>query len=441
MKEVRGEKSKFPHTGKSPEKKGEYSAPLCCVDLGPWLCADYRLYGLPGDSGMLAMMLEEQCGREKAQAFFKAFAEAFVTERDIAEIKALGAELVWLPLDYRLFCGEGPAVSEEAPGFRLLDGLLEWCGKYGLRCIPQLCAAPGGQNREEGGEALLFEDGFYRELFLSFWSAAAKRYRQSSVIAGYALLCRPEPGKGFGGAASEEAEGWEILNRLYAQAAEQIRKADPDRLLLFSGRHGGQDLSGLKLPKAGNNALLWEGAAGAELPGEADHRTAPLFVKARPEELSSHESRAVTLAVEPYKDCGYEGLLQYAENSPYLGRFGDILRRYGRNGRSVCGLPCTAEREKMEARLSEFQKELPLASGNKELPLREEEMKRWIDRLYYSKLLAFAFSRRVAELSAEKLRETIRASVESGSCVKTGRYQNALRFFETVRKGETGYGI
>ena len=67
--------------------------------------------------------------------------ETFITEQDIQDIRAMGADHVRLPVDYSLIEEEDGTPKDE--NFIYIDRCLEWCKKAGLHVLLDLHKTAG----------------------------------------------------------------------------------------------------------------------------------------------------------------------------------------------------------------------------------------------------------------------------------------------------------
>lgn len=428
------------------------------VSLNSWLTPDSGLHGLPGSSQMLRLMMEEQAGREKASALFRGMEDSFVMEKDIAFLSGLGANVVWAPLDYRRFFQDGLPIRLEEEALQRLDSLLEWCENYQLYCIPELQAAPGGQNalRESGmggRQALLFEDGGYQEMLIAFWETLARRYKGRTVIAAFDLLCKPNTADRFGRFHIERPMDSQLLSDLYTRIAAAISGIDPERILIFDGDASAQGISGIPAETVASSACAISLIAGEELafyPGldaqgkyqdkkriqdsvrqslaYCETLGMPLFVRVSAprgyaqilrDKLDVLEEHQASWALNEYKDWGCRGLVRYAPDCPYIRTFGDVLMRWGYQGNAFYGKPVTGLRQKMRARLKEFETAMGEASGNERLLDGGAMLEDWVDDLYYAKILAFEFAGRAANMSSSELQALLAGSFALQACVQS----------------------
>jgi len=209
------------------------------INLGNWLVPEGYMFKFsharaPSEIGDV---IEALIGPEEASNFWTEFRKVYIGEEDIRFIKAAGFNTVRVPLHWRLFVelGDGEVRVDRfaGQGWHLLDRLVQWCRKYGLRVIVDLHAAPGGQtgvNHDDGpGFPLTFYVPRYRQLTIALWREIAARYHDEPAILGYDLLNEPiSP-------YSDEDYLNPRLEPLYHDIVAAIRSVDPDHVVLLAG--------------------------------------------------------------------------------------------------------------------------------------------------------------------------------------------------------------
>ena len=185
------------------------------------------------------------------------YRDAFLTERDLDGIAAMGYNAVRLPFPASLLEDEDAPLQYKQAGWRLLDTLLDACRRRGLYVILGLHAAPGGQNPfdhngQKDNNAQLWEDftnapsdpcgsttengPCYRERTEQLWRAIALRYRDHPVIAGYGLLNEP--------VTDYTTHIAPFTARLY----DAIRAVGDDHLIMVMNQNFGQSTAALESP-------------------------------------------------------------------------------------------------------------------------------------------------------------------------------------------------
>ncbi|SPC67737.1 related to EXG1 - exo-beta-1,3-glucanase [Ustilago sp. UG-2017b] len=126
------------------------------VSLGGWLVVEnFITPSIYGQTGNEAIIDEWTFGslqpRDQARRILQKHLNTFVTEDDIRQIAAAGLNHVRIPIGYWAF-----EVSSDEPFFKLnqwdlLKQAALWCGKYNLKVLVDLHAAPGSQNGYDHG--------------------------------------------------------------------------------------------------------------------------------------------------------------------------------------------------------------------------------------------------------------------------------------------------
>lgn len=205
------------------------------VGLGNWLLPEGYMWKFPPAGPQspreIEALIEDLVGPDRAAEFWRRFRSTFITEDDIARIRAEGMNHVRLPINSRIVLDDNGDLLKE--GFVLIDRLIDWCRTHELWVVLDLHGAPGGQtgtniDDSPNGVPELFSDGRYRQLTVGLWRAIAERYRNEPVVAAYDLLNEPLPDKYQGLYADDLVE-------LYVDLTAVIREVDPHHLICYEG--------------------------------------------------------------------------------------------------------------------------------------------------------------------------------------------------------------
>jgi hypothetical protein len=208
--------------------------------LGCWLLPEGYMWGIRklDRPRQFEKAIEDLIGKEKAAEFWRRYRENFVTESDIRDMKSWGVNSVRVPLlASMLQPPEGQPVrrpflySEE--GFRFLDSLVSWCGRYRVGVIWDMHGAPGAQNAEnisdsDGQARLWTEKEIYWPRCKDLWFQIAKRYRDRECIIGYDLLNEPLLRRYPDVSAR-------LLRELYVELTDTLRSVDKNGILFVEG--------------------------------------------------------------------------------------------------------------------------------------------------------------------------------------------------------------
>ena len=207
------------------------------VGLGNWLLPEGYMwkFGHPGPQSPreIEALIEDLVGPIEAREFWRRFRDTFITEADIARIRAEGMNHVRLPINSRVVIDDDGRLIES--GFELIDRLIEWCRRHQLWVVLDLHGAPGGQTGTKiddspNGAPELFTEDSHRELTVKLWRAIALRYRAETVVAAYDLLNEPLPN-------DFQHKFADRLVRLYTEVTLAIREVDPNHMISYEGTH------------------------------------------------------------------------------------------------------------------------------------------------------------------------------------------------------------
>ncbi|MBN1527139.1 MAG: glycoside hydrolase family 5 protein [Candidatus Omnitrophica bacterium] len=218
------------------------------VALGGWLLMEgYMFCGRLIPERTFREEFEKARGREALAEFTRAFRDTFIQESDIRTIKEWGANCVRVPFNYRLVEFEDRPFSLNEEGLGYLDRVVEWCEKYGLYCILDMHAAPGGQNPDWHADCAspeFFSNSFNIDRYLRLWYFLADRYSGSTAVAGYDVLNEPVV------KLHEER----LIKDVYEKVTKEIRNADTKHIIFLEGNNWAQRLGFLGTPKDRNTA-------------------------------------------------------------------------------------------------------------------------------------------------------------------------------------------
>lgn len=225
--------------------------------VGGWMNTENFINGYPGFESGLRRALAETIGPATAGFLFDRMLDYFLAEDDIVEMKALGATVVRLPLNYRHFEGDAEPFKYLEKGFARLDRVLGWCAKHGLYAILDLHAVQGWQDPDwhsdhYGRLTLLWHHPHFQDRFTALWEEFARRYKDNATIAGYNVINEPVTGVPHGFFGYPYQSNWEVLNHLYRRVVAAIRKIDPDHIIFLEGDLFSVLFAGLEPPFADN---------------------------------------------------------------------------------------------------------------------------------------------------------------------------------------------
>jgi aryl-phospho-beta-D-glucosidase BglC (GH1 family) len=207
------------------------------VGLGNWLLPEGYMWRFestgPQSPRQIEALIEDLVGPKLAAEFWTRFRTTFITEDDIARIRAEGMNHVRLPINSRVVMDDDGALIES--GLLVIDRLIQWCRNHELWVVLDLHGAPGGQtgtNIDDSahGTPELFTDDRSRARTVRLWRALAERYREEPAVAAYDLLNEPLPNQYQDLYAGR-------LRELYMELTAAIREVDPNHMITYEGTH------------------------------------------------------------------------------------------------------------------------------------------------------------------------------------------------------------
>lgn len=229
--------------------------------IGGWMNMEDFINGYPGTESGLKYEMAKTIGAAKADLFFGKILDNFFEEDDIAFIKETGANCIRIALSYKHFEDDMEPFKYKEEGFKRLDSILDICEKYGIYVILDMHALAGWQNchwhsDNARGAALLWVYRHFQERIIRLWEEFARRYKDRDVVAGYNLMNEPSTGTPFGETAYNFYENyksdWDVINKLYREITEAIRKIDARHILFLEGDNYSRNFEGLDEPFAEN---------------------------------------------------------------------------------------------------------------------------------------------------------------------------------------------
>jgi hypothetical protein len=206
------------------------------VGLGNWLLPEGYMWKFEHPETQspreIESLIEDLIGPARAAEFWDRFRAGFITEDDIARIRAEGMNHVRVPINSRVVMDDAGELIE--PGLALIDHVIEWCHDHDLWVVLDLHGAPGGQTGtnidDSRGSPELFLSDRYRMLTIELWRALAQRYRDETAVAAYDLLNEPLPNQ-FQHIYADD------LRDLYRELTSAIREIDPNHMISYEGTH------------------------------------------------------------------------------------------------------------------------------------------------------------------------------------------------------------
>ncbi|QQE11272.1 cellulase family glycosylhydrolase [Planctomycetota bacterium] len=225
------------------DKRGEMVALKGC-NLGNWFLIEPWMFGASregiNDHYGFWKKLEDRFGVEKVDALKEAHYENWITERDFAEIKRFGFNVVRVPFHYERLESDSRDGTIRAGGFKWLDKAVDMAENAEIYVILDMHAVPGGQSIDAPsgriGENNLWTDEQAQMRAAKLWKAIAKRYGHRGVIAAYDVM--NEPWDNF------SRDNREDLVKIVGKIHDAIREVDETTLVYAPGSLRGVEFYG-----------------------------------------------------------------------------------------------------------------------------------------------------------------------------------------------------
>ena len=210
--------------------------------IGGWMNMENFINAFPGDEHGLRATVAEIIGRDKAQFFFDRWLDAFLAEEDIAFIKACGASVVRLPLNYRHFERDAEPFKYLEAGFEHLARVVAWCDRHDLHAILDLHAVQGWQNNDwhcdnSSRHTHFWQQPHFQDRYVRLWEELARRYKGNDTIAGYNVMNEPVSNAPAGRFYDDRdyKPDWDTFNQVNRRVVKAIRAIDPDHIIFLEG--------------------------------------------------------------------------------------------------------------------------------------------------------------------------------------------------------------
>jgi endoglucanase len=376
--------------------------------VGGWMNMENFINGYPGSENGVRAVVAEVLGPSRAQFFFERLLDYFLAEDDIAFMKACGATVVRLSVNYRHFERDAEPFKYVEAGFERLNRAVGWCAKHGLYAILDLHAVQGWQNTgwhcdNSSQYSLFWQQPHFQDRFVALWEELARRYEGNPAVAGYNVMNEPASGEIRGRSSFGYTPDWDVVNRVYRRVVSAIRAIDPDHMIFLEGDYYSRLFGGLDEPFADNlvysshnytaagfgpgaypgaigdeywdrdkqvkvflaqegtqymqrhNVPLWAGEFGSAYNGPVSE--IPDRLRALDDEIDVFEEYGVHWTTWTYKDVGVMGWVELDPESDYMQLVAPILEAKRLLGADfwMRWLPSTPAREMIRdlARLAE----------------------------------------------------------------------------------------
>lgn len=452
---------------------------LTGTNLGCWMCMEYMSLGLMGVENRYRSCAESILGESRAKAFFDSFQKHFITEKEIRYLSDGGANVVRVPLNYRHFEDDRRPFHYIEEGFSKLDRVLDWCERYGIYVIIDLHAVQGSQSPDWHADSTARYAGFWndvtcQERFLELWKVIADRYKNRNVVAGYEIMNEPATGQILQ-LPEPYVSNWPLINKIYRRTVSEIRKIDPDHIIILDGDNWSKNFDGLDAPFADNlvysshnysdveflineyggtypgliNGVLWDkekireeffACQGTQFAlkynvplfiGETGSHHQTAFLSDQLDVINEFGAHWTTWTV---KDIGYTAMLRLDPDGFYMKKMGDIVDKFNpTDGRSM--IP---ERAKMKKLIRELTYCIFDAVGDPSLKQYDSayKLQRTVDDVFYGNLVHPLYFRRIAGMSEDGIEELMK-SYDIENCIEhpIARIEKA-HFYKNAKGGE-----
>lgn len=208
--------------------------PLRGVNLGGWLTMEAWMVPMDSsgnlpDNYSAILTLDNRFGVTIEQSLIRTFQRNWITTNDLDNIKAMGMNVVRLPVWWADF--ETLGGTWRADAFDRVDWLVTNAWQRGLYTIIDVHGVPGGQSADQStGQVNLnqyWTSTADQNQTVVIWQNIATHFAGNPGVAGYDLMNEPQ-------GAADSAAVWSAYNSLY----QAIRAIDPDHIIFMEGTFG-----------------------------------------------------------------------------------------------------------------------------------------------------------------------------------------------------------
>jgi len=208
------------------------------TNLGNWLNPEGYMFHFPAQAASASRIedgLLQLAGPDYMREFWARYVGEYITEKDIEFLASSGVNTLRLPLHWKMFTDDpylcfGPA----SDGYALVDKVVRWCRKAGIRLILDMHCCPGGQTGDNiddsDGYPWLFRDEVSQDLLTEIWTDIARHYRSEPVILGYDFMNEP-----VAHYFADKEELYTLCTALYQRLCREVTKVDPRHILIIGG--------------------------------------------------------------------------------------------------------------------------------------------------------------------------------------------------------------
>lgn len=195
------------------------------TNAGGWLVMEeWQCPTNAKDQVTMIKTLTERFGYDKAMELIDTYQDNWWTEKDFADLKNEGANVLRLPITYFEMMNTDGSLKQSA--FDRLDWFLKNAEKNEMYVLIDMHGAVGSQNgKDHSGDTTIpdkgefFDNEIYIQQTINLWEEIAKRYKDNPWVCGYDLL--NEPGGALG------TKQFEVYDRIY----DAIRNIDENHII------------------------------------------------------------------------------------------------------------------------------------------------------------------------------------------------------------------
>ncbi|MDQ6422704.1 discoidin domain-containing protein [Paenibacillus sp. LHD-117] len=199
---------------------------------GNWWSIGELSISLNNDDYSLYSTLGERFGATTRESLYTTHQNTWIVESDIDNIKAMGMNLIRLPIAWFEIVDESGAVKPGA--WTNIDWLIAEAAERDMYVLLDLHTVPGGGcpwgscGRVGPNPNAFWTTTAYQDMVVDIWEAIATRYEGNPAVAGYDLI--NEPLIDYAEDADDVAQKSAYYDRLY----DAVRAIDPDHTIYIA---------------------------------------------------------------------------------------------------------------------------------------------------------------------------------------------------------------
>ena len=227
------------------------------TNLGNWLNPEGYMFGFKKATSahFIDEAFRQLVGPEATDAFWRAFRANYVTEDDIRFIAETGSNTIRIPFHYKLFTNDTWLGSRSPKdGFDLIDPVVGWCRKYGLRVVLDMHCCPGGQTGDNiddsHGYPWLFTSAYEQKVYCEIWKRIAAHYADDPTVFAYDLMNEPISSR-----LADKDELNKQLEPVQKAVLAAIRAVDRRHVVMFAGAQWNSNFAPLSTTPCDDNLM------------------------------------------------------------------------------------------------------------------------------------------------------------------------------------------